>query len=60
MNHEGAVSVTFADEAGGFELRCTRETKMQTLAALHGLGNRLTDVQVREPSLEDLFFTVEG
>lgn len=55
-----AMEVAKDEEAGSFALRCTREAKMPTLAALHGLGSRLTDIQVREPSLEDLFFTVEG
>ena len=55
-----AIDVVAADEPGSFALRCEREAKMPTLAALHALGSRLQDVQVREPSLEDLFFTVEG
>jgi Cu-processing system ATP-binding protein len=35
-------------------LRCSRPAKMRMLAALAGLGDLLDDIQVREPSLEDV------
>lgn len=37
-------------------VQCRRETKMAVIAALAGLGSRVLDVTVREPSLEDVFF----
>lgn len=44
----------------GHELQadCPREAKMRVLAALSGLGAQVCDIQVVEPSLEDLFFGV--
>ena len=41
----------------GLEVRCPRVVKSALLLALAPLGNRLLDVQITEPSLEDLFFT---
>ncbi len=40
------------------EARCPREAKMAVLAALAGLGARVADLQLHEPTLEDLFFGV--
>ncbi|MBI5258877.1 MAG: ABC transporter ATP-binding protein [Burkholderiales bacterium] len=40
------------------EARFPREAKMRLLAALAGLGARVADVQLHEPTLEDLFFGV--
>jgi Cu-processing system ATP-binding protein len=37
-------------------LRCRRSLKMQVLAALHPMGGRLLDLQIQEPTLEDVFF----
>jgi Cu-processing system ATP-binding protein len=37
-------------------LRCWRALKMHALAALQPLGGRLLDLQIHEPSLEDVFF----
>ncbi|MGC5886837.1 ABC transporter ATP-binding protein [Ralstonia pseudosolanacearum] len=37
-------------------LRCRHAVKMQVLATLQSLGGRLLDLQIREASLEDLFF----
>ncbi|MBE0587469.1 MAG: ABC transporter ATP-binding protein, partial [Hydrogenophaga sp.] len=36
------------------ELRCPREHKMRVLAWLGGAG--LSDLQIHEPSLEDVYF----
>lgn len=36
-------------------IRCTRDDRMRVLAALSGLGERLTDLAMHEPSLEDVF-----
>ncbi len=41
----------------GLEVRCPRLVKSALLLALAPLGDRLLDVQITEPSLEDLFFT---
>lgn len=37
-------------------LRCSRSLKMDVLQALQPLGGRLLDLQIHEPSLEDVFF----
>jgi len=36
-------------------LQCPRESKMAVLGALSALGGRITDLRLREPSLEDIF-----
>lgn len=36
-------------------VQCQRESKMAVLGALSALGERITDLRVREPSLEDVF-----
>ncbi|WP_157269708.1 ABC transporter ATP-binding protein [Azohydromonas aeria] len=38
------------------QFRCPRDRKMAVLAALSGLGGAVLDVQLHEPSLEDVFF----
>jgi Cu-processing system ATP-binding protein len=38
------------------KVHCRRELKLAVLTALMGLGDQLRDLQVREPSLEDVFF----
>lgn len=43
--------------ADGLEVRCPRVAKTSLLMSLAPLGDRLFDVQIVEPSLEDLFFT---
>ena len=50
------VSPVVAD--GGLRLDCPRAQKMAVLSALAPLGGRLLDVQIREPSLEDVYFGV--
>lgn len=47
-------------QAAGDELRfhCAREQKMRTLALLTAHGGDVLDIDVREPSLEDVFFGV--
>jgi Cu-processing system ATP-binding protein len=37
-------------------LRCRREAKMSVLAALSSVGAGVTDLDIREPTLEDVFF----
>lgn len=37
-------------------VQCRRESKMAVIAALAALGGRVLDLNVREPSLEDVFF----
>ena len=50
-----------AVEADGTVLvRCPRETKMQVLSVLAGLGGKVVDLHVREPSLEDIFLGYSG
>ncbi|MDF3831786.1 ABC transporter ATP-binding protein [Cupriavidus basilensis] len=43
-------------QAQTLTLRCPRPLKMAALAALQPLGGRLLDLQIHEPSLEDVFF----
>jgi Cu-processing system ATP-binding protein len=38
------------------EARCARDAKMAVMAALSGLGGAVLDLQMHEPSLEDVFF----
>jgi len=45
-----------ADCEGGLALQCRRELKMAVLEALTMLAGRVSDLRVREPSLEDVFF----
>jgi Cu-processing system ATP-binding protein len=48
-----------ADASGALlTLRCPRAQKMAVLSALMALGSRVHDLDIREPSLEDLFFGV--
>lgn len=40
---------------GQAHFRCARGAKLAVLAALSGLGSRLVDVNLKEPTLEDVF-----
>ena len=42
--------------ASGLSLRCAREYKMCVISALAPLGERIRDLRMQEPSLEDMFF----
>lgn len=42
-------------EGERFTVHCQREAKMQVLQALAALNGRVTDLYIREPSLEDVF-----
>lgn len=42
--------------AEGIRLSCPRSAKMEVLGAISGLGAKLLDLDIREPSLEDVFF----
>ena len=42
--------------AEGLDLRCPHASKMDVLGALTALGSGLLDIQIHEPSLEDVFF----
>lgn len=48
--------VSGAVTAQGLRLSCPREAKMDVLGALAGLGAKVLDVDIHEPSLEDVFF----
>jgi Cu-processing system ATP-binding protein len=53
----GALPVSDIDEAGDqIRFRCAREAKMSVLAALAARPDAVLDVELREPSLEDVFF----
>jgi Cu-processing system ATP-binding protein len=53
----GAAGLVPRRTADGLEVRCPRAAKMALLQALAPLGDGLLDVQIAEPSLEDLFFS---
>lgn len=42
----------------GLQLSCPRNTKMALLGALANLGGQILDVEMQEPSLEDVFFGI--
>ncbi|HEY9446709.1 MAG TPA: ABC transporter ATP-binding protein, partial [Burkholderiales bacterium] len=39
---------------------CAREVKVAVLTALSSLGDRLLDVHIKEPTLEDVFMGYRG
>ncbi|MDT8990743.1 ABC transporter ATP-binding protein [Curvibacter sp. APW13] len=47
--------VTCTSAPGGLSVQCPRERKVDVLAALSSLGSEVHDLQVQEPSLEDVF-----
>ncbi|PKO62934.1 MAG: copper ABC transporter ATP-binding protein [Betaproteobacteria bacterium HGW-Betaproteobacteria-18] len=49
----GATSIQTAE---GLHVSCPRQSKMVVLGALAGLGTKLLDLDIQEPSLEDVFF----
>ncbi|NMG66576.1 ATP-binding cassette domain-containing protein [Azoarcus indigens] len=52
----GLPLLAVGDCEGGLALQCRRELKMAVLEALTMLAGRVSDIRVREPSLEDVFF----
>ena len=50
------TGVSSVPAEGGLRVSCPREAKMAVLGALTGLGARLLDLNILEPSLEDVFF----
>ncbi|MDO8652789.1 MAG: ABC transporter ATP-binding protein [Undibacterium sp.] len=50
---EGVISTICPQ---GLSVSCPRAAKMTVLAAIMGLGARLVDLSIQEPSLEDVFF----
>lgn len=54
LNQLAGVSSVVTDE--GLRVSCPRAAKMLALGALTALGARLLDLNIREPSLEDVFF----
>ncbi len=52
----GLPLLAVAECEGGLALQCRRETKMALLETLAMLAGKVSDVRVREPSLEDVFF----
>lgn len=52
--------VTSAATAEGLSLACPREQKMAFFAAMAPLGASLQDIQIQEPSLEDVYFGLRG
>ena len=48
--------VTPTSTRDGLQLACPREQKIAVIGALAPLGARLLDLQIQEPSLEDLYF----
>jgi len=54
----GATGIAPETTPTGLRLSCPRGQKMAVLAALAPLGARLRDVQIHEPSLEDVYFGI--
>jgi Cu-processing system ATP-binding protein len=54
VDHLSGVSSVVT--AVGLRISCPRETKMAVLGAIAGLGAKLLDLTIQEPSLEDMFF----
>jgi Cu-processing system ATP-binding protein len=52
---DGLAVRSVAQEGNGVAVHCPRESKMAVLGAISALGARITDLRVREPSLEDVF-----
>ena len=48
--------ITSSRAPHGLRVNCPRNAKMMVLAALAPLGARMLDVNIHEPSLEDVFF----
>ncbi|MDR6212428.1 Cu-processing system ATP-binding protein [Paracidovorax wautersii] len=53
-------SVAVVHEPPGLRLTCPREDKMAVLGLLARLGPQITDIDIHEPSLEDVFFGLPG
>ncbi|MDE2598879.1 MAG: ABC transporter ATP-binding protein [Rhodocyclaceae bacterium] len=51
-----AIGIQAEATATGLRFQCAREQKMAVLAALTPLGDRVHDLRLQEPSLEDMFF----
>lgn len=49
-------TVINSEQPGIISITCPRPMKMTVLGALQSLGSELTDLSIREPSLEDMFF----
>lgn len=54
LGHMAGITCTLVAE--GLSISCPRTSKMPVLNALHGLGSKLLDLSIQEPSLEDVFF----
>ena len=54
------AGVTTTATPDGLQVDCPRSAKMAVLAALAPLGARLLDVNIHEPSLEDVYFGLRG
>ena len=52
----GLLGVTTTPTPDGLRVACARSAKMAVLGALAPLGARLLDVNIHEPSLEDVYF----
>lgn len=52
----GLIGVTCQSLAEGLRVSCSRASKMQVLAISMDLGADLLDLDIKEPSLEDVFF----
>jgi Cu-processing system ATP-binding protein len=52
---EGLAAHAVPQPGNAVAVHCQREAKMAVLGALSALGALVTDLRVREPSLEDVF-----
>lgn len=53
LAHIDDVEIDLEDDRAA--VRCAREARMKVLTALSGLGERVADLGIHEPSLEDVF-----
>jgi Cu-processing system ATP-binding protein len=52
------ADIHLQETGGTLTLRCPREHKMAVLGCLTALGSQVQDLQLRDASLEDVFFGV--
>ena len=53
---EVVPGITAAETPEGLHVDCPRGSKMAVLGAMAPLGTALQDLQIQEPSLEDVYF----
>ena len=57
---QAATGLQARQQGAGLVLHCPRAQKMAVLAAVAALGERVHDLRIVEPSLEDMFFGISA